>query len=188
MCYFFTQNRWNPRDPHTWNSHDKKEFRVSCFLSTRITNLIVLSNCDLQCCDTERNTYPNNNIIITLDELRVSKQTPLQDGLQESQVDHVEQQQAQNGEVHYDGNLKVKGDYWLVWFPSTHVGSKHRKHINQKCQTFTNSSFSDVRICCFSLFYHNWKLNIFVYLLRQNKQFDHVKIKGKYDGYFSCIL
>ena len=90
-------------------------FSVEKWSRTRITNLIVLSNCDLQCCDIERNTYPNNNIIVTLDELRVSKQTPLQYGLQESQVDHVEQQQAQNGEVHYDGDLNIKR-------------SKHRKH------------------------------------------------------------
>lgn len=52
-----------------------------------------------------RITYPN--VIVALDELRVSKQTPLQHGLQESQVDHVEQQHAQNGEVHDDGNLKI---------------------------------------------------------------------------------
>lgn len=51
-----------------------------------------------------RNTYPD--IVVALDELRVSKQTPLQHGLQESQVDHVEQQQAQDGEVHDDGKLK----------------------------------------------------------------------------------
>lgn len=41
----------------------------------------------------------------------MSKQTSLQHGLQQSQVDHVEQQQAQNGEVHYDGNLNAQSDY-----------------------------------------------------------------------------
>lgn len=56
-----------------------------------------------------KKTYPN--VIIALDKLWVSKQTPLQHGLQESQVDHVEQQQAQNGEVHYDGKLKIDSDY-----------------------------------------------------------------------------
>lgn len=67
------------------------------------------SYCELQWWSTERNTYPN--IVVILDKLRVSKQTPLQHGLQESQVDHVEQQQPQNGEVHYDGNLNVQNDY-----------------------------------------------------------------------------
>lgn len=63
----------------------------------------------MQCCSIKRNTNPA--IVVTLDKLRVSKQTPLQHGLQESQVDHVEQQQAQNGEVHYDGNLNVRNHY-----------------------------------------------------------------------------
>lgn len=48
-------------------------------------------------------TYPD--IVVILDELRVSKQTPLQHGLQQSQVDHVEKQQSQNGQVHDDGYL-----------------------------------------------------------------------------------
>lgn len=49
------------------------------------------------------NTYPD--VIFVLDQLRVPKQTPLQHGLQEGQVDHVEQQQSQNGQVHDDGHL-----------------------------------------------------------------------------------
>ena len=63
-----------------------------------------------------RNTYPD--IIVALDELRVSEQTPLQYGLQESQVDHVEQQQSQDGEVHYDGELKKHSDHWLEYDPN----------------------------------------------------------------------
>lgn len=62
--------------------------------------------CEFQGYHIKRSTYPN--IIITLDELRVSKQTPLQYGLKESQVDHVEQKQAQNGEIHDDGKLNVE--------------------------------------------------------------------------------
>lgn len=55
------------------------------------------------------NTYPN--VVVILDKLRVSEQAPLQHGLQESQVDHVEQQQPQNGQVHYDGYLNVQEDF-----------------------------------------------------------------------------
>lgn len=52
------------------------------------------------------NTYPN--IVVILDKLRVSEQASLQHGLQQSQVDHVEEQQAQDGEIHDDGKLKEK--------------------------------------------------------------------------------
>lgn len=51
-------------------------------------------------------TYPD--IVVILDKLRVSEQASLQHGLQESQVDHVEEQQAQDGEIHDDGKLKEK--------------------------------------------------------------------------------
>lgn len=51
-------------------------------------------------------TYPD--IVIILDKLRVSEQASLQHGLQQSQVDHVEEQQAQDGEIHDDGKLKEK--------------------------------------------------------------------------------
>lgn len=53
-----------------------------------------------------RGTYPD--IVVILDELRVSEQTSLQNGLQQSQVDHVEEQQAEDREVHDDGKLKEK--------------------------------------------------------------------------------
>lgn len=45
------------------------------------------------------------DIVIILDKLRVSEQASLQHGLQQSQVDHVEEQQAQDGEIHDDGKL-----------------------------------------------------------------------------------
>lgn len=60
-------------------------------------------------------TYPD--IVVILDKLRVSEQASLQHGLQQSQVDHVEEQQAQDGEIHDDGKLKEKGkvtDYKMI--------------------------------------------------------------------------
>lgn len=61
--------------------------------------------------DEKANTYPN--VIIILNKLGVSKQASLQHGLEEGQVEHVEQQQPQNGEVYNDGNLHVQKD-WFV--------------------------------------------------------------------------
>lgn len=66
------------------------------------------ARCELQWCSTKANTYPN--IIVILNKLGVSKQASLQHGLEEGQVDHVEKQQPQNGEVHNDGNLHVQKD------------------------------------------------------------------------------
>lgn len=63
----------------------------------------------VECCKIKGTTYPN--VIVALYKLRVPKQAPLQHGLQESQVDHVEQQQTQNGQVHYDGKLKIRNNY-----------------------------------------------------------------------------
>lgn len=48
-------------------------------------------------------TYPD--VVVILDKLRVSEQAPLQHGLQQSQVDHVEEQQPQDGQIHDDGKL-----------------------------------------------------------------------------------
>lgn len=66
------------------------------------------ARCELQWCSTKANTYPN--IIVILNKLGVSKQASLQHGLEEGQVDHVEKQEPQNGEVHNDGNLHVHKD------------------------------------------------------------------------------
>lgn len=76
-------------------------------------------------------TYPN--IIVTLNELRVTKQTSFQDGLQERQVDHVEKQQAQNGQVDDDSDLRwgeeivqvkrvAKGQQISIYVPIAHFG------------------------------------------------------------------
>lgn len=61
-------------------------------------NVPTCSWCNSHC------TYPD--IVVILDKLRVSEQASLQHGLQQSQVDHVEEQQAQDGEIHDDGKLK----------------------------------------------------------------------------------
>lgn len=61
-------------------------------------------------------TYPD--VVVILNKLRVSEQTSLQHGLQQGQVDHVEQQQAQDGQIHDDGELKEK-----------HKLTHQRKHL-----------------------------------------------------------
>ncbi len=86
--------------------------------------------CELQSISVKRNTYPD--ISVTLNELRVSKETPLQHGLQESQVDHVKQQQAQNGEVHYDGELKVKNEYWFVFLQHVYNPNAKQHYVTVK--------------------------------------------------------
>lgn len=49
-------------------------------------------------------THPN--VVVALHQLRVAKQTPLQYGLHQSEIHHVQEQKAQNGEVNYNGDLE----------------------------------------------------------------------------------
>lgn len=67
-------------------------------------------------CRVKCSTYPD--VVVILNELRVSEQAPLQHGLQQGQVDHVEQQQAQDGQVHDDGELEER-----------HKFTHQRKHL-----------------------------------------------------------
>lgn len=55
-------------------------------------------------------TYPD--IVIILYELRMSEQTPLQHGLHHSQVHHVEEEEAQDGQV--DDNRHLQGAEYLM--------------------------------------------------------------------------
>lgn len=101
----FSEN-WGYSRHIVQSPHDETEFRVSCFIFKSVwkyRNYHKVQHQEaLQCC----NTYPD--LVVTLDKLWVSKQTPLQYGLQESQVDHVEQQQPQNGQINYDCNLRYE--------------------------------------------------------------------------------
>lgn len=87
----------------------------SKWLSNYSSRVLQPSSCWFtQWCSTKANTYPD--IIVILNKLGVSKQASLQHGLEEGQVDHVEKQQPQNGEVHNDGNLHVQKDSYMAWF------------------------------------------------------------------------
>lgn len=70
----------------------------------------------------ERGTYPD--IIVILDELRVSEQTALQHGLQQSQVDHVEEQQTEDREVHDDGKLKERQQLLTIYNDTVHLSER----------------------------------------------------------------
>lgn len=69
-----------------------------------------------------RGTYPD--IVVILDKLRVSEQTSLQNGLQQSQVDHVEEQQAEDREVHDDGKLKEKQQLLTIYNVTVHLSER----------------------------------------------------------------
>lgn len=70
-------------------------------------------------------THPN--VFITLYELWMSKETPLQDGLHQGEVHHVQQKQPQNGQVYDDCHLENASTVYakIVTFP-------HQSHNRQQ--------------------------------------------------------